>query len=1472
MKRRVLSLLLALAMLLGMVPVMMQEASAYEEKIWKVYTFDGLKEALESPKAEEVYVMKQIIHTYTYEDSINGVPVPEIHVQGSKTLYTQGFLIACIDESNINLGKNQNADGLERTLITVEKGATLIVDAPNGNAEWEYEETSYYKKSGIFHGGAFLDKNHHYQKFVKRNIFDVYGTLVLNGGKYISGGYKFYENWYWLWWTYEYDALWGNALTVRKDGHAIVNDAELCSHGCDVGVRNITLNAEPGSKVDINNSKINGYLGARPLSAINSDIRIRGAMFQKYGADEIRIISSEPYQTKELSADPRFGIPNEAWKNVSAFMNVTTYDTDGDVKVHRTSSEKQGLDLSAEHPELEIVSFDYTANSHSLCKLQSDVTNNGSQVGTKNGYADTITFNPATGTAKLTWNYKPFYASSELNPDHAIYYKWRIWKGTVGEGEYNQPDHMYPAPEGVNYMQLETFPGIKWEESPVWTIECYAYEYLNGEEQTGECFDYTNKVTVKIDALSFASQTPNMGSEVTMDYDYTVGDSAKFGFTATALPAAWKNSGYSIVTHQELYNTKGQGLYSGNSGTIDLKDYIKNPGDYILWQWIDLRQNGTSVNTLRKLFYINAVGAPNTLQGSVHYTSAVVYDKPVTIGFKGEIADLSLSVLHYQWQSLSGSTWKDISGATKSSYAPKAGDLTIRVKITADGYEGALYSDARAVSKNDNLEMPGRPTMTSSGKTVTITNYSDKQEYVYSTTQLDVSKWSQGTAISGKTFTVPQYGTYYVYTRFKATNTTNTGMYLNYGWVTPTENGTGTTIQAWKLYYPEYPTSGSYVFVPVGKTVTVDYGINPTNANYDLPVLKSNNTATATIVQNASAKTLTITGKQAGTTYIYPTKSSSGYNWQDHPNKSTYNLYVRVYDPNNMGYGDFKGNAEYPDVTVKVGESYTPDDPKTTGITFTPEGAEKLFKNYRWYTGVSTMTGFHYATTDGNGVISVDPVTGKITALKEGQATVYLFALKDADKNNVPSTAVNHLGYYVVKVEKAPEIPVESIALHPDTLNLAVGEQSLLAATLYPSNANTSGEVSLTSSNPAVAEVNVYGIVTAKAPGKATITLKAGALTATCEVTVYAAEHEHSGTWIPDGDSHYRICTVCGEMQTGSHVWGGWDTAALADCENPGMNRHMCQYCEIQEYVPTPALGHYESAWKCDKEGHWTVCLNEGCGKIMAVKEAHDFGKDFICDICHYVLPEEDRPAHEHSFGQWSYNETEHWRTCECGEEERAAHSFGTDKVCTVCGYQKPGSADTTHLCPRDHTCPMHAFKDVNKNQWYHDGVHYCIAKGYMNGMSSTTFEPDTKLSRGMVVVLLYRIAGSPAVTGTCPFKDVKAGQWYYDAVVWATQNGIANGVSSTSFAPDASVTREQTAAFMYRYASFIGRDTSARADLADFPDANKISAYALEPLSWAVASGLITGSGENGKTYLLPVGTTTRAQYATIIYRFLEK
>ena len=380
----------------------------------------------------------------------------------------------------------------------------------------------------------------------------------------------------------------------------------------------------------------------------------------------------------------------------------------------------------------------------------------------------------------------------------------------------------------------------------------------------------------------------------------------------------------------------------------------------------------------------------------------------------------------------------------------------------------------------------------------------------------------------------------------------------------------------------------------------------------------------------------------------------------------------------------------------------------------------------------------------------------------------------------------------------------------------------MLTATTYPSNANVPTEVSITSSDPAVAEVNVFGLVTAKAPGKATITLKAGVLTATCEVTVYDPNHQHNGAWIADGDSHYRICTICGELETGSHQWGQWGVTLAATCDTPGIRYHSCELCGVLEYVPEPALGHMESAWKYDKDGHWTSCLNEGCGEILHAKEAHSFDETFTCTTCGYVMPEEDRPI-------------------------------------------------DTSLCPRDETCPMSQFEDLIPTKWYHDGVHYCLVKGLMNGMSSTKFAPNDELTRAMVVVLLYRIEGSPAVSGDIPFEDVPTGKWYSDAILWAHQNGIANGTTATRFEPFTSVTRQQTAAFMFRYAQVIGRDVSARADLSSFPDADRVSGYAVDAVSWAVAEGIIQGVAGDGAAYLRPKGTTTRAQYATIIYRFLE-
>ena len=132
------------------------------------------------------------------------------------------------------------------------------------------------------------------------------------------------------------------------------------------------------------------------------------------------------------------------------------------------------------------------------------------------------------------------------------------------------------------------------------------------------------------------------------------------------------------------------------------------------------------------------------------------------------------------------------------------------------------------------------------------------------------------------------------------------------------------------------------------------------------------------------------------------------------------------------------------------------------------------------------------------------------------------------------------------------------------------------------------------------------------------------------------------------------------------------------------------------------------------------------------------------------------------------------------------------------------------------------------------------------------------------------RSAGSPN-EGTNGFTDVPADQWYTQAVAWAAQNGIVNGVGNNKFDPDAKITREQLAAVLYRYAGKVGMDVTARADLKLFPDAGSVSAYATDALSWCVANGIVNGTLEHGTAYLDPQGSATRAQVATLMSRYLK-
>ena len=178
-------------------------------------------------------------------------------------------------------------------------------------------------------------------------------------------------------------------------------------------------------------------------------------------------------------------------------------------------------------------------------------------------------------------------------------------------------------------------------------------------------------------------------------------------------------------------------------------------------------------------------------------------------------------------------------------------------------------------------------------------------------------------------------------------------------------------------------------------------------------------------------------------------------------------------------------------------------------------------------------------------------------------------------------------------------------------------------------------------------------------------------------------------------------------------------------------------------------------------------------------------------------------------------------------------------------------------------------FADVSSSDWFYNDVRYVYEKGIMDGTGADRFSPNAPLTRAMIVTILYRMAGSPSVSGSSDFTDVAAGKWFAKAVAWAAANGIVNGYGDSLFGPNDPVTREQLAAILYRYAVYGGMTAvTLEENLGSFADTAQLSAYAIQAMNWAVGQGLINGSGSN----LVPKAQATRAQVAAIIHRYLER
>ncbi len=404
----------------------------------------------------------------------------------------------------------------------------------------------------------------------------------------------------------------------------------------------------------------------------------------------------------------------------------------------------------------------------------------------------------------------------------------------------------------------------------------------------------------------------------------------------------------------------------------------------------------------------------------------------------------------------------------------------------------------------------------------------------------------------------------------------------------------------------------------------------------------------------------------------------------------------------------------------------------------------------------------------------------------------------------------------------------------------------------------------------------------------------------------YVAATDH--TWVKtqtnppacteQGTAFYK-CSACGATRTEKiaalgHDLSRCDLVPDATCTQPGRAVGTCARCGVKIDEVIPAKGHdysYKSASsteptctesgryqgtcpRCGKEYNDTIpALGHDWGEWVVAQEptAETTGYRYhLCARCNTREGEDIPKLHEHA-----------WNAGVVTQKPTATEPGVKTFTCTICGATKTEPIPSTGLpdtCPGGPTCPGYAFRDMPvPADWSHEGLDYCIYRGYVAGTSASTVSPTGVCTRAQLVSILYRMQGElTTVKGyelsklRAPFDDVPRGQWYTDAIWWAKLTGVVAGTSATTFDPEGEITREQLAVILYNYTQqFAPGSIPAAGSLAGFPDAGSVSSWARTEMAWAVGNGLISGTGSGGVAYLSPQGSATRAQVAAILMRF---
>ena len=364
-----------------------------------------------------------------------------------------------------------------------------------------------------------------------------------------------------------------------------------------------------------------------------------------------------------------------------------------------------------------------------------------------------------------------------------------------------------------------------------------------------------------------------------------------------------------------------------------------------------------------------------------------------------------------------------------------------------------------------------------------------------------------------------------------------------------------------------------------------------------------------------------------------------------------------------------------------------------------------------------------------------------------------------------------------------------------------------------------------------------------------------------------------------------HTCTNCNNSYIDTIIEGGhkWGTTVTPPTHTePGYTLYECSVCKGSYKTDyTAPVGHtfdegtVTTPASCTAEGVMTYACSCGATHTVPIPKAdHELVDTVTAPTC----TELGYTTHSCKHCRYSYTDTPVGalgHTWDMGIVTAAPSLTKTGKLiqtCTVCKETKETILPMLSVCTGGEGCPSSAYKDVpGAENWAHVGIDFVLKSGLFYGTSDTTFSPDGEMTRAMLVTVLYRLEGQPKVSAKNPFSDVASGTWYADAVVWAAENEIVNGIGGGLFKPDGRITREQLAAILYRYSGFKGLTLTEGRFTADYPDEKDISAYALTAMRWANAESLINGTEQAGTTYLVPQGNATRAQVAAILMRYVQ-